>query len=148
MVPLVMPVVMAFGQPEMAALVLLGIAFMGALSTGSITKGILSGMLGLMISFVGYQSMTGIHRFNYGSIFLWDGIELIPLILGLFGLSEILHLFMSGRTGIVQGTAAFTYSDMFEGAKDVWRSRWLWLRSTVIGYVIGVIPGIVFSWLK
>ena len=150
MVPLVMPVVMAFGQPEMAALVLLGIAFMGALSTGSITKGILSGMLGLMLSFVGYQSMTGIHRFSYGSTFLWDGFEIIPFVLGLFGLSEILHLFVSGRAGIAYGKVVFRFSEAFEGAKDVWRHRWLWLRSTVVGYVIGVIPGLgaeVATWI-
>ena len=150
MVPLVMPIIMAFGQPEMAALVLLGIAFMGALATGSVTKGILSGMLGLMLSFVGYHSMTGIHRFSYGSTFLWDGFELIPLVLGLFGLSEMLHLFMSGRTGVVRGRAAFRFSEVLEGAKDVWRFRWLWLRSTVIGYIIGVIPGIgaeVATWV-
>jgi len=150
MVPLVMPIIMAFGQPEMAALVLLGIAFMGALATGSVTKGILSGMLGLMLSFVGYHSMTGIHRFSYGYTFLWDGFELIPLVLGLFGLSEMLHLFMSGRTGVVRGKAAFRFSEVLEGAKDVWRFRWLWLRSTVIGYIIGVIPGIgaeVATWV-
>jgi len=142
MVPLVMPLILAFGQPEMAALVLLGIAFMGALTTGSVTKGILSGMLGLLLSFVGYQSITGIHRFSYGSTFLWDGFELIPVIMGLFGLSEMLYLAMRGRSSIVQGRLAARFSDVLEGAKDVFRHKWLWFRSAVIGYIIGVIPGI------
>jgi len=150
MVPAVMPIIIAFGQPEMAALVLVGLLFLGALSGSSVTKGVISGMLGLLLSFVGYHAITGVHRFTFDSAFLFDGIELIPLVLGLFGLSEMFSLTLRGKTTIAQGALAARFSDVLEGAKDVWRHRWLWLRSTIIGYIVGIIPGIgaeVATWV-
>ncbi len=150
MIPLMMPIILAFGQPEMAILVLLGISFMASLSGGSIIKGALSGILGLLISFIGYHGVTGIARFTFGTTFLYDGIELVPLALGLFGLSEILDLGMKGKLSIAPFTVT-NYSGVRQGMKDVWHHRWLWLRSTIIGYFIGIIPGIggqVATWVS
>ena len=150
MIPLVMPIAVAFGQPEMAMLVLLGISFLAALSGSSATKGIIAGMLGLLLSFVGYHSITGVHRFSFETAFLYDGIELIPLTLGLFALSELLYLVMRGEITITQKAVVTKLSGVFEGVKDVWWHKWLWLRCTIIGYVIGIIPGIgaeVASWV-
>ncbi|MFC1979782.1 tripartite tricarboxylate transporter permease [Chloroflexota bacterium] len=150
MVPLVMPIIMAFGQPEMAVLVLLGISFLAALTGGSTIKGLISGTAGLLLSFVGYHYVTGIHRFSFGTTFLYDGIELIPLLLGLFGLTEIFHLVMRGETVIAQ-RAVVKLSGVAEGMKDVWRHRWLWFRSTIIGYIVGIIPGVgagVATWVS
>jgi putative tricarboxylic transport membrane protein len=150
MVPLVLPIIMAFGQPEMAVLVLLGISFLAALTGGSVTKGMIAGMLGLLLSFVGYHSITGVHRFSFGTAFLYDGFELIPLALGLFGLSELFHLVMRGETAIAQRATA-RLSGVLEGVKDVWRQKWLWFRSTIIGYIVGIIPGIgaeVATWVS
>jgi putative tricarboxylic transport membrane protein len=149
MVPLVLPLIIALGQPEMAIMILLGISFLAALTGGSITKGLMAGMLGLLLSFIGYHAITGVHRFDFGTIFLYDGIELVPLVLGLFGLSELFYLIMKGETAIAQ-KAITKLSGVMEGAKDVWRHRWLWFRSTIIGYVIGIIPGIgaeVANWV-
>jgi putative tricarboxylic transport membrane protein len=142
MVPVIMPIIIAFGQPEMAMLVLLGISFLAALTGTSVIRGIISGMVGLMLSFFGYHSITGVHRFSFGTAFLYDGFELVPLTLGLFGLSEMLHLVMRGKTTIVPKSVTTRLSDILGGMKDVWRQKWLWFRSTIIGYVIGLIPGI------
>jgi TctA family transporter len=149
MVPLIMPIVIAFGQPEMAVLVLLGISFLAALTGGSVIKGMMAGMLGLLLSFVGYDSITGVHRFSFGTAFLYDGIELVPLALGLFGLSELFDLIMIGKTAIAP-KAVVKMAGVVAGMKDVWRHRWLWFRSTVIGYIVGIIPGIgagVAAWV-
>jgi len=149
MVPAIMPIIMAFGQPEMAILVLLGISLLAALTGGSVTRGLISGALGLLLSLVGYHSVTGVHRFSFGTAFLYDGIELIPLALGLFGVSELFHMAMSGETAIVQKSVA-RLSGVVEGMKDVWQHKWLWFRSTLIGYIIGIIPGIgagVATWV-
>jgi putative tricarboxylic transport membrane protein len=149
MVPAMMPVIMAFGQPEMAILILLGISFLAALTGSSVIKGLMSGMLGLLLSFVGYHYITGVHRFDFNTVLLYDGIALVPLLLGLFGLSEMFYLISKGKTAITQ-RATVKLSGVVEGAKDVWRHRWLWLRSTIIGYIIGIIPGIgagVSTWV-
>jgi putative tricarboxylic transport membrane protein len=150
MVPLVMPIIMTLGQPEMAVLVLVGISFLAALTGGSVVKGLISGMVGLLLSFVGYHYVTGVHRFDFGTIFLYDGIELIPLLLGLFGIAEILYLVMSGEAAIAPRTVA-KLSGVAKGIKDVWRHKWLWFRSTIIGYIVGIIPGVgagVATWVS
>ncbi len=149
MVPAMMPIIMAFGQPEMAILILLGISFLAALTGDSVIKGLISGMVGVLLSFVGYHYVTGVHRFDFNTVFLYDGIALVPLLLGLFGLSEMLYLVSKGETTIARRTAV-KISGVVEGAKDVWRHRWLWFRSTIIGYVVGIIPGIgagVSTWV-
>jgi putative tricarboxylic transport membrane protein len=149
MIPLMMPIILAFGQPEMAMLVLLGISFMAALSGGSIIKGALSGVLGLLISFIGYHGVTGVARFTFGTTFLYDGIDLIPFALGLFGLSEMFDIGMQGKTSIARFSVT-NFSGVILGMRDVWYHRWLWLRSTLIGYIIGIIPGIggqVATWV-
>ncbi|MFH1003167.1 MAG: tripartite tricarboxylate transporter permease, partial [Chloroflexota bacterium] len=142
MVPLILPIVVAFGQPEMAMLVLVGISFMAALTGGSVIKGIIAGMVGLLLSLVGYHDVTAVHRFSFGSAFLYDGIELIAMTLGLFGLAELFHILMRGQTTIAQTASVAKLSGVFQGALDVWRHKWLWLRSSLIGYVVGIIPGI------
>jgi TctA family transporter len=150
MVPLVMPIIRAFGQPEMAILILLGISFLAALTGGSVIKGMMAGMLGLLLSFIGYHNITGVHRFSFGNAFLYDGIALIPLALGLFGLSELFHLVMRRQAAIAHQASTTRLSDILVGVKDVWQYRWLWFRSTIIGYIIGIIPGIgaeVSTWV-
>jgi putative tricarboxylic transport membrane protein len=149
MIPLIMPVILAFGQPEMAMLVLLGISFVAVLSGKSIIKGLISGMLGLLISFVGYHGVTGVNRFTFGNSFLYDGMSIIPIALGLFGIAELINMSVSGNTSIARSNIT-SYVGVRQGMWDVWRHRWLWLRSTLIGYVIGIIPGIggqVATWL-
>jgi putative tricarboxylic transport membrane protein len=149
MIPLIMPVILAFGQPEMAMLVLLGISFMASLSGKSIIKGLISGLLGLLISFIGYHAVTGADRFTFGNTFLYDGINIIPVALGLFGISELIEMGASGKTSIASSTIT-SYVGVKNGMLDVWRHRWLWLRSTLIGYVVGIIPGVgaqVATWL-
>ncbi len=138
----ILPILLAFGQPEMAALVLLGISFLAALSGKSVVKGVIAGMAGLLISSIGYHSITGVHRFTFNTTFLYDGIQMVPLIIGLFGLSELFDLMMRGQKSIAQSPIAPGLSDIFSGVRDVWRHKWLWFRSAVIGFVTGAIPGI------
>ncbi len=141
MVPLVIPMIMAITSADMFFLVLLGITFIAVLGTGSMIKGLISGGLGLLISFVGFQPMTGVARFTFGSLYLYEGLALIPLVLGLFALPEMIDLTMKGGSIAPKG-AVIKGRQVWEGMKDVYRHRWLCLRSSIIGYVIGIIPGI------
>lgn len=141
-IPVIMSLLMAFRSPEMFLLVLLGISFMAALGSGTMVKGFIAGFLGIVISFVGFQAVTGAARFTFGTTYLYDGFPLVPFIVGLFGLPELVDL-MIQRGTIAQGLApAKIGKDIFEGVKDVFRHYWLFIRSTVIGYIVGVIPGI------
>lgn len=150
MIPLILPMILAFGQPEMAALIICGLTLLTMVSGGSVTKGIISGALGLLLSLVGYHPMTGVHRFDFYMRFLYDGINIIPLSLGLFGLTELFEMAIKGRTTIVQRVNNTRLSGILEGIKDVWRHKWLWFRCTILGHIIGILPGIgseVASWV-
>lgn len=141
MIPLIMPILMAFGQPEMAILVLMGISFMAVLTGGSATRGIIAGMFGILVSLVGFHGLTGAQRFTFNSLFLYDGLELMAVVTGLFGLEEMFSLLAKGQATLAEAPKT-RLSDVLRGAKDVWIHRWLWARCSLIGYIIGVIPGI------
>jgi putative tricarboxylic transport membrane protein len=151
MIPLILPMILAFGQPEMAALVICGLTFLATLSGKSVSRGLISGALGLLLSLVGFHSITGVHRFDFGSILLFEGINIVPLTLGLFGLTELFYLVLKRRSTISSKINSSALFGILQGAKDVWTHKWLWLRSTLIGHIIGIIPGIgseVSSWVS
>lgn len=141
MVPLLIPMIMAIRSADMVFIILLGIAFIAVLTRDSMLKGLMSGAAGLLISLIGWQSVTGAPRFTFGSVYLYDGIGLIPIIIGLFALPEAMALATKGGTIAEAHVELKGMKDVWVGARDVFRHRWLWLRSTVVGYVVGVIPG-------
>lgn len=146
MIPLLLPILMAFQAPEMAILVIGGMTCVAMLTPESTTRGLASAALGVLISLVGYQGSTGVSRFTFGSMFLYDGFSIATFALGLFGLAEMFDMKLKGEKSITNITLAQTkltgLAQTFQGARDVWHHRWLWLRSTLIGYVVGLIPGI------
>lgn len=142
LVPLVLPIVVAFVSADMVFIILLGLAFIAVLGSGSMIKGLISGGLGLLISFIGYQAVTLAPRFTFGSAYLYDGLGLLPLSLGLFAIPEALELAVRGGTIADTDRAIAVVDNVWEGAKDVFRHWGLWLRSTIIGYIVGIIPGI------
>jgi putative tricarboxylic transport membrane protein len=149
MIPL-LPVILAFRSPELFTLVLMGVSFVGVLGSGSIPKGLISGGLGLMSSFIGFHALTGDDRFTFGSVFLYDGLGLIPVALGLFAMAELVDILARKKTTITEAKLRGEMRDLLQGVKDVYIHKWLWLRSCVIGHIVGIIPGVgseVSSWI-
>ncbi len=143
LVPAVMPIVMAFGSPECFFLIVMGLSFIAALGQESKAKGMVSGLLGLLLSFVGYGPGTGFARFTFGSTELLDGVKLIPCSLAIFGMPEMIALMRSGRTIVKEGTEfRAPAADIWEGAKDVFRHWWLHMRASAIGVFVGIVPGV------
>ncbi|MFH1488705.1 MAG: tripartite tricarboxylate transporter permease [Pseudomonadota bacterium] len=144
MVFAVLPLVMAFTSMEMVFIILIGLAFISVLGKGSRLKGLISGGLGLMISSVGMAVVTGEPRFTFGIAFLYEGLHIVPVSLGLFAVPPMVDLALKGGSGtIAAGKVIFTeMKDVWRGAKDVFSHKMLWLRSTIIGYLFGVIPGV------
>jgi len=142
-IPGIRPVVMAFGSPECFMLVFMGLCFIAILATASPIKGLIAGGLGLIISFIGYHGVTAITRFTFGNLYLYDGIRLISLALGIFAIPEAINLMTTGGTiAKVKGPVTTTTSDVIEGMKDVFRHWWLFLRSSAIGTLVGIVPGV------
>ena len=151
LMPIVQPTVLAFGPAELFFLALLGITFIGAVSGDDVVKGVLVGTLGLMLSFVGAEPQTGMPRFSMGQIFLWDGIDVITAVLAIFAVPECLVL-AGNRTmsSAVSGRVRYGLSELLDGVADVGRHWGLTLRTSFIGAVIGLIPGLggdVASWM-
>jgi TctA family transporter len=151
LIPIVGPVVLAFGPAEYFFLALLGLTFVGAVSGDDLRKGVLAGALGLMLSFVGSEAQTGVQRFTFDQTFLWDGVDLISAVIGIFGIPECLAL-ASADTGdrSISPRTRYRFGDLLEGVKDVGRHWGLTLRTSFIGAVIGLIPGLggdVASWM-
>jgi len=143
MIPLVIPFVLEFRSPEMFFLIVVGLCFLAVLSRESLMKGLISGGLGLLMSFIGFQAITGQPRFTFGNVYLLDGIHIMVAMMGIFAVPLVLEYMIGGKTiAPPDMSTAGKVSELFKGLKDVLHHWWLWLRSSVIGYIVGVIPGI------
>ena len=131
---------LAFGPPETFALMLLGLTTVTLLTGDNAVKGYISMVLGLMIAVVGFDIISGDARFAFGIPEMMDGIDFLPVAIGLFGLGEVLagaeaakgNTIMHGRYGL---------RDVMPSATDWVRSRWAIARGTVLGFLVGVLPG-------
>jgi putative tricarboxylic transport membrane protein len=128
-----------FGPPEYFALAAMGLAVLSRLSGASVVLSFLMVGLGLAIGTVGMEPISGFRRFTFGSIQLSQGIELVPVIMGLYGVAEVLVLAEAGvRKAIISRVAL---RELFPTRAE-WRlSSWPIARGSVVGFLTGLIPG-------
>ena len=142
-IPIVIPLVRLLYSAEMFFIIIMGLSFLAVLAGSSPIKGLMAGGLGLLFSFVGFQSTTGIPRFTFGSVFLLDQLNIIAVVIGLFALPELIDLATRRKTiALCESAGIGGWTDVWEGVKDVFRHFGVFLRGTVVGYIIGVIPGV------
>ena len=138
-VPVVRPLVLTFGSPEFFMIALLGVSFVASLSGGALLKGLTSGGLGFCLAMIGLDPISGIQRYTFGQLFLWDGIGLVPVTIGLFAIPEVIDLAVQG--GSIAKEKISKLGGVMEGVKDTFRHWWMVIRCSAIGAYIGVIPG-------
>lgn len=141
-VPVMRPVVLALGPPEFFMLTLLGLSFVIALSGRSMIKGLVMAAAGFMISMVGLDAQAGVPRYAFDQLYLWDGINLVALVVGLFGGAELLQLMLSKASIAKKSAAADPYAGMSRGVRETFLHWRVVLRSSLIGVGVGVIPGL------
>jgi len=95
-IPVMKPFVLLFAPPEFFMMAIIGIAFIAVLSGRQILKGLIAGSFGLLIGLVGLDMSTSTERFTFGFLFLWDGVPLVPVALGLFAVAEMIELAVEG----------------------------------------------------
>jgi len=148
--PLVLPIILAFGNPEVFALGVLGLSMVGSLSGSSISKGLIVALLGLLLSAVGYAEAESVPRYYFGSDYLLDGLPIIPLVLGLFALPEVMELAIKD-TSISRVTSEQAKGvTIMTGVRDACTHWWLALRCAVLGTYVGMLPGLggsIVDWL-
>ena len=127
-----------FGPPEYFALLLLGLLALAYMSGGSMLKSLAMAALGLLLGMIGIDPMTGFLRFSYGLIELGDGIGIVPVAVGLFGLSEIL---LTAGQPSVHEVIKPRLAELLP-SREEWRDSIGPIgRGTVLGFLIGIIPG-------
>ncbi len=97
-IPIVRPLVLSIGSPEFFMLALLGITFLASLSGGAVVKGLTAAAIGLLIATIGLDPISGIERYTFGYLYLWDRISLVAATLGLFAIPEIIDLSVKGTS--------------------------------------------------
>jgi TctA family transporter len=141
------PMLLAVGFAEQMMLVILALTLVGLLTGRSMIKGLASCGIGLLIGTIGPAVSTGEYRMTMGSLYLFDGVQLLIVGLGLFAVPEILDVLrhkvsISERGSIGKG--------WMQGVRDVLANKWLVLRSATIGSLVGALPGLggtVIDWI-
>src|SRR5262249_56181553 len=93
---------LVFGWDGLFIIAIVGMPFIGTLAGTSLIKGLLSGGLGLMLAAIGVDPQTGSLRYTFGSLYLWDRLDIIPVVVGMFAIPEIVDLAVRG-TSIASG---------------------------------------------
>jgi TctA family transporter len=123
-----------------------GITLIALISGKSLMKGIMVGALGLLMATIGEDPQTGVVRFAFGQVSLYEGIDLISVVVGVFALTEMISLAMEGGSisakGTKEGENAYSIRQVFAGMRELVVHWFLFLRCSIIGYLIGVIPGL------
>ena len=148
-IPLLRPLMLYIGSPELLAFSVLGISMVAVLSGSAPLRGLTAGGIGILLAMIGADPQTGTMRWTMDTFYLWDGLPLLPVTLGLFALPELCDLAIS-RTSIATTTKYDIRSGMWQGAKDCFTNWWLVLRCSWIGAGLGAVPGIgssIIDWL-
>lgn len=141
------PIVLAMASPELFMLGLFGLSMVALLSRGAPLPGVLMGLFGLLVGTVGAAPIDAVPRFTFGSFYLWDGIPFAVMAMGLFAVPELVDLLRKGDTIAEVGRLEGRRMD---GFLDVVRHKWLVVRSSMVGTVVGLVPGLggaVVDWI-
>ena len=153
-IPLVRPLVLALGSPEMFMVILLALTCIATLSGSgkfALLRGMLSAVLGLMCALVGRDLQAGIERFTFGLMYLWNGLPMVPVMVGLFAIPELVDLAVRGTA--IAGDVSYGNlgKGVREGIKDTFTHFWLTVRCSLVGSFVGVMPGLgggVAQWVS
>lgn len=128
-----------FGPPENLALMLLGLTILPYLASGSMIKGLMMATLGLLASTIGTDLIAGLPRFTMNIFILEDGLGLVPVVMGMFGIGEVLiNVEQTLKTRNVFKTDLKSLLPTLKDWKD---SKWPIIRGSILGFFLGILPG-------
>ncbi len=134
-------VALKFGAPEYFCLTLFALIVTSGVIEKKPLRPMMATLLGLLIASVGIDQSSGVQRFTFGMLHLWNGIDFVAVVVGLFGLSEVL-IGMEQSVDLKKINAKMPFSDLFPKLGEVLKDRWAILRGSVIGFLIGILPGV------
>jgi TctA family transporter len=153
-IPVLRPVMLAIGSPELLGFTIFGLSMVATLSGRAPLKGLAAAALGLMIALVGAGAHSGTPRWTFDWLYLWDGVPLVPVTLGLFAVPELADLAI-GRRRIAGARAnhapgGISLSSQWQGVRDTLGHWWLVMRCSALGAALGAVPGLgsaVIDWI-
>jgi len=140
-IPIAKQIVLLFSPPEFFLLAVFGLCAI-AVSTGTrLLQALIAAAFGFICGFVGFDLVSGVVRYSYGVEALWDGIKLVPALIGLFAISQMIDLAVQGGS-IASGATEFKIQRISTGIKAVFRNWSTMLTGSAIGTFIGAVPGV------
>ncbi len=128
-----------FGPSEFFLVALLGLTSIAAVTFGALFRGLIAGLLGMLISTFGVDMNSGFPRYTFDYIGFESGIGILPAIVGLFAFAQGLELCLAGATGTISGKTQLSWN-VWPSFAEVWRLRWSLIRGWVTGLVMGIVP--------
>lgn len=146
-IPVAREVVLSFGSSEFFLLTILGLAAIAVSVRGKLLRGLVAACIGLLLAFTGANQFTGDTRFTGGLDYLWDGIPLVPALTGLFAISQMIELALKGGSvaedkGDKGDVGHMKITGVGLGILSVFKHWPVLLRGSIIGTVIGAVPGL------
>jgi putative tricarboxylic transport membrane protein len=138
MAPPLVAFALRFGPPEYFSLMVLGMVILTFLTSTSMTRALMMAVFGVILGTVGVDNISGIARFTFGVPEWLDGVGLVPIAMGLFGISEV---FLNIESLIKSQVFTTAYKGLLPTLQDWSRSIWAILRGTAIGFFCGILPG-------
>lgn len=137
--PVIAKYALVFGSSEYFALMVLGLASIAGMTGDSPAKGFLAAFIGLFISLIGLDLVTGVQRYVFGNVHLYSGIDFIPVAMGLFGITEI--MVNRADTKVDIDNKMLKFRNLFPNRKE-WKECSPHIgRGTVLGFFVGMLPG-------
>lgn len=147
-IPIARPFVLAFGPVEFFVLVIFALFTLAFVREEQALKGLIGAVLGLALSLVGLDGATASQRYTLGELYLWDGLKLVPVLIGLFAITEAMNMLKSAR--LPGGGSLINPDDAvegrqtgrLEGVKDAFRHWDATLLGSWVGLIVGILPGV------
>jgi TctA family transporter len=130
-----------FSHFEYFWLGVLGLSMSALVSRGNTLKGIFAALLGVLISTIGMDVVSGTPRYTFDQVEMLKGLHFIPVMIGLFGLSEVLRNLRAGGGLAAPSVREKTRTSFLAALATIWKHKWLVNQSAVVGTVIGALPG-------
>jgi TctA family transporter len=150
--PILRPIILYIGSPELLSVAVFGISMVAVLSGNAPLRGLTAACFGMMLAMIGTDPQSGTLRWTLDTLYLWDGMPLVPFTLGIFALPELCDLAISRMAVVGEGQERVdTKTGMLLGVKDCMTHWFLILRCAWIGSAMGAIPGIgasVIDWIS
>ena len=138
--PQLATVALKFGPSELFAVSFLGLSVLTALDSDNLVKTLISGLIGLFLATIGMDPLMAIPRFTWGNPALLSGIEMIPIMIGMFAITEVLKQTQKPTKLADTGSGSKVKTSLLT-FKEAWSIKWTIIRSSIIGTLVGILPG-------